>query len=65
MRSFRTKQRISLILTYAFLLLVSATILFPVMVTISSAFKPGNTIAFTLNLNTQLTLNNFIKLLRN
>lgn len=61
-KSFKRQQQLSLFLTYAFLIFVSIIILFPVLVTISSAFKPGNTIAFTLNLNSNWTLNNFVRL---
>lgn len=60
--SLKRKRQLSQFFTYAFLILVSIIILFPVLVTISSAFKPGNTIAFTLNLNSNWTLNNFVRL---
>ncbi|HFI0301477.1 TPA: sugar ABC transporter permease, partial [Streptococcus suis] len=48
--------------TYLFLILVSIIILFPILVTISSAFKFGNNIAFTLNLNSNWTFSNFNRL---
>lgn len=57
--SMRQKRLLSSFLTYAFLILISIIILFPVLVTTSSAFKAGNNIAFTLNLNNKWTLENF------
>ncbi|MGT2753831.1 sugar ABC transporter permease [Streptococcus ovis] len=55
----RQKRLLSSFLTYAFLILVSIIILFPVLVTTSSAFKAGNNIAFTLNLSSKWTFDNF------
>nr|WP_018377571.1 sugar ABC transporter permease [Streptococcus ovis] len=57
--SMRQKRLLSSFLTYAFLILVSIIILFPVLVTTSSAFKAGNNIAFTLNLSSKWTFDNF------
>lgn len=62
MSSLKTNRIISKILTYAYLITLSIIIIFPILVTISSAFKPGNVIAFTLNLNSNWTLDNFTKL---
>lgn len=58
----KRKQRLTSFFTYAFLILVSIIVLFPVLVTVSSAFKPGNVIAFTLDFNSSWTLNNFTRL---
>ncbi|CQR23894.1 maltodextrin transport system permease [Streptococcus varani] len=58
----KRKQRLTSFFTYAFLILVSIIVLFPVLVTVSSAFKPGNVIAFTLDFNNSWTLNNFTRL---
>ncbi|MGT2682303.1 sugar ABC transporter permease [Streptococcus porci] len=48
--------------TYAYLILLSIIILFPLAVTVSSAFRPGNVTAFTLNLNQEWSLQNFQRL---
>lgn len=48
--------------TYAYLLLLTVIILFPLMVTISSAFRAGNVTAFTLNFDTEWSLINFQRL---
>lgn len=60
--SMKRKMLISKVLTYGYLLLLSVIILFPILVTISSAFRLGNVISFTLDLSGPLTLNNFSKL---
>lgn len=48
--------------TYAYLILLSIIILFPLAVTISSAFRPGNVTSFTFNLNQEWSLQNFQRL---
>ncbi|WP_162011015.1 sugar ABC transporter permease [Streptococcus sp. S784/96/1] len=48
--------------TYAYLLLLAVIILFPLMVTVSSAFRAGNVTAFTLNFDTEWSLINFQRL---
>ena len=48
--------------TYAYLLILSIIILFPLAVTISSAFRSGNVTAFTLDLAQDWTLKNFERL---
>ncbi|NQM30379.1 sugar ABC transporter permease [Streptococcus suis] len=58
----KRRKALSTTATYLFLILVSIIILFPILVTISSAFKFGNNIAFTLNLNSNWTLSNFNRL---
>lgn len=58
----KRRKALSTTATYLFLILVSIIILFPILVTISSAFKFGNNIAFTLNLNSNWTFSNFNKL---
>ncbi|BCP57990.1 sugar ABC transporter permease [Streptococcus suis] len=58
----KRRKALSTTATYLFLILVSIIILFPILVTISSAFKFGNNIAFTLNLNSNWTFSNFNRL---
>lgn len=60
--NMKYKRRLTSFFTYAFLIVVSIIILFPVLVTVSSAFKAGNNIAFTLDFNSNWTLNNFNRL---
>lgn len=48
--------------TYCFLITLSIVILFPLAVTISSAFRPGNVTAFTLNFDQEWSLINFQRL---
>lgn len=48
--------------TYAYLILLSIIILFPLAVTVSSAFRPGNVTSFTFNLNQEWSLQNFQRL---
>lgn len=60
--STKRKRMISHSLTYLYLLILSVIILFPLMVTVSSAFKVGNITAFTLDLKSQFSLENFRRL---
>lgn len=60
--STKRKRMISHSLTYLYLLILSVIILFPLMVTVSSAFKVGNVTAFTLDLKSQFSLENFRRL---
>ncbi|MET3558440.1 arabinogalactan oligomer/maltooligosaccharide transport system permease protein [Streptococcus rupicaprae] len=60
--SIKRKRFLTKFFTYAYLLLLAVIILFPILVTITSAFRPGNVTAFTLNLNSNFTLNNFNRL---
>lgn len=48
--------------TYAYLLLLSVIIIYPLLITITSAFRTGNLMAFDLSFNTSLTFNNFRRL---
>lgn len=48
--------------TYLFLIVLSIIIIYPLAITVTSAFQPGNTTAFSLRLDTQWTLNNFKRL---
>ncbi|EGE54390.1 sugar ABC transporter permease [Streptococcus parauberis] len=56
------KKLVSQGLTYLYLLFLSVIILFPVMVTLSSAFRAGNVVSFSLNLRENYTLYNFQRL---
>ncbi len=48
--------------TYLFLLFISAVILYPLLITVTSAFKAGNLMAFQLELNANWTLDSFKRL---
>lgn len=48
--------------TYVYLILLALVILFPIMVTVSSAFKPGNTTAFILDFSSKWSFDNFKRL---
>lgn len=60
--SLKRKKFLTQFFTYAYLLLLATVILFPIMVTVSSAFRPGNVTAFTFDLTSNFTLNNFNRL---
>lgn len=61
-----TKARLASILsklfTYLFLFLLATIIIYPLLITASSAFKAGNVTAFTLDFDSQWTLRNFERL---
>lgn len=57
--SVKRKKFLTQFFTYVYLLLLATIILFPIMVTVSSAFRPGNVTAFTFDLTSNFTLNNF------
>lgn len=48
--------------TYFFMVILSIIIIYPLLITISSAFKAGNVNAFSLSLSGKWTLNNFQRL---
>ncbi|MER2294407.1 MAG: sugar ABC transporter permease [Desemzia incerta] len=50
------------IFTYLFLLFMSAIIIYPLLITVTSAFKPGNLLAFRLDFDFEWTMNNFRRL---
>lgn len=50
------------LLTYAFLLLMTVIIVYPLLITATSAFKSGNLIAFDLSFDAEFTLDNFRRL---
>lgn len=48
--------------TYLFMTVLSIIIIYPLLITVSSAFKAGNVNAFSLNFSGNWTLNNFSRL---
>lgn len=62
MNSVKFKRRLSQTLTYLYLIGLSVVILYPLLITIMSAFKVGNVVAFKLDSNINLSLENFQKL---
>lgn len=61
-RSKKTSERINKIATYAFMILLSIIILYPIAITVLSAFKAGNTTAFTLDFGGEFSLASFQRL---
>ena len=66
MKNLKTSEKYSKYLgrffTYLFLVTLSVIIIYPLAITVTSAFQPGNTTAFALRLDTQWTLENFRRL---
>lgn len=60
--SVKFKRRLSQALTYLYLIVLSVIIIYPLLITITSAFKSGNVVAFKLDGNINFTLENFSKL---
>lgn len=50
--------------TYLFMIVLSIIVLYPILITVSTAFKAGNVSAFSLNFNSEWTLNNFSRLFK-
>ncbi|HZK23293.1 MAG TPA: sugar ABC transporter permease [Atopostipes sp.] len=48
--------------TYAFLIFMSVVIIYPLLITATSAFKAGNLLAFDLSFEAEFTLDNFRRL---
>lgn len=61
-RTQKSKRIWGQVFTYLFLIFMSLIIIYPLLITITSAFKPGNLMAFRLDLNFDWTLNNFNRL---
>lgn len=57
--SMKHKRFLAQLLTYIYLISLAIVILFPILVTVSSAFRPGNTTAFSFHFNGPWTLANF------
>lgn len=62
--SEKNKQLLGKIFTYLFMLTVVVIVIYPLLITVASAFKPGNMIAFKLDLSTTWTLENFRRLFK-
>src|SRR5699024_2417300 len=60
--SARFQKRLSHFFTYFFLLLLSVIIIYPLLITASTAFKSGNIAAFSLDFSSDWTLGNFTRL---
>ncbi|WP_156011270.1 sugar ABC transporter permease [Streptococcus ruminantium] len=60
--SVKFKRRLNHTLTYLYLIALSVTIIYPLLITIMSAFKSGNVVAFKLDSSINFTLDNFSKL---
>lgn len=61
-KSQKNSRLISRFLTYLFMIVLSIIIIYPILITISSAFKSGNIAAFNLDFNSKWTLLNFSRL---
>lgn len=61
-KSQKTSRLINKIFTYFYLLLLAVIIIYPLLITASSAFKAGNVTAFNLNFDAEWTLSNFKRL---
>lgn len=60
--SGKKKKTLGKIGTYIVLVLTSIIVIYPLLITVTSAFKPGNIIAFRLDFGTSWTLQNFQRL---
>ena len=60
--SAKFQRRVSHFFTYLFLILLSIIIIYPLLITASTAFKSGNIAAFSLDLSSDWTLDNFTRL---
>lgn len=60
--SAKFKRRVGQFFTYFYMILLSIIILYPLIVTASSAFVAGNMTAFTFDINANWTLDNFRRL---
>ena len=56
MKSQKTSRIVNKFFTYIYLLLLAVIIIYPLLITASSAFKAGNITAFNLNFNAEWTL---------
>ncbi|HEL2111778.1 TPA: sugar ABC transporter permease [Streptococcus suis] len=60
--SVKTRRILNQTLTYLYLIVLSVIIIYPLLITIMSAFRSGNVVAFKLDSNINFTLDNFSKL---
>lgn len=61
-KNSKAKIKWSEIFTYLYLIVLSIIIIYPLLITITSAFRSGNLIAFDLSFDADFTLNNFKRL---
>ena len=61
-RTQKGARRLNKILTYTYLIFMSIIIIYPLLITATSAFRGGNLMAFDLKLSGPWTLNNFRRL---
>jgi len=62
MKSQKYSRFFTKFFTYFYLVLLSVIIIYPLLITASSAFKAGNLTAFSLSFDADWTLNNFTRL---
>jgi len=60
--SQKVGRLVSRFFTYVYLIVLAIIIIYPLLITASSAFKSGNITAFSLDLNSEWTLSNFERL---
>ena len=60
--SIKFKRRFNHFLTYLYLVILAVVILYPLLITITSAFKTGNIVAFKLDFNIDWSFENFNRL---
>lgn len=60
--SVKFRHRLNHILTYLYLIALSIIIIYPLLITVMSAFKSGNVVAFKLDGSTNFTFDNFLGL---
>ena len=60
--SIKFKRRLNYFLTYFYLVALSIIIIYPLLITIMSAFKTGNVLAFKLDTDINFSFENFSKL---
>lgn len=61
-KSMKNKRRFNHFLTYCYLIILAIIIIYPLLITITSAFKTGNVTSFALDSNFEFGLDNFKKL---
>lgn len=60
--SVKFRRRLNHIFTYLYLIALSIFIIYPLLITVMSAFKSGNVVAFKLDGSTNFTFDNFLGL---
>ena len=61
-KSAKFSRYVGQFLTYFYMVVLSIIIIYPLLITVSSAFKAGNVTAFSLDLGMQWSLDNFTRL---